>query len=65
MEDSLVSIYMKLSGASLIHIKGTMLYTKKEYYKTNTRMGMTNNNYRRGWAFPKQQKSGKLPRVGC
>lgn len=65
MEESLVSIYMKLSGASLIHIKGTTLYTKKEYYKTNSRMGMTNNNYHRGWAIPKQQRSGKIPRVGC
>ena len=65
MDESLVSIYMKLSGASLIHIKGTTLYTKKEYYKTNSRMGMTNNNYRRGWAIPKQQRSGKILRVGC
>ena len=65
MEEPLASICMKLSGASLIHIKGTTLYTKKEYCKTNSRMGMTNNNYRRGRAIPKQQRSGKIPRVGC
>lgn len=42
MEESLV--YMKLSEASLIHIKGTTLYTKKEHYKTNSRMGKINEH---------------------
>lgn len=42
MEESLV--YMKLSEASLIYIKGTTLYTKKEYYKTNSRMGKKNEH---------------------
>lgn len=42
MEESLV--YMELSEASFIHIKGTTLYTKKEYYKTNLRMGKINEH---------------------
>lgn len=41
-EESLV--YMKLSEASLIHITGTTLYTKKEYSKTNSRMGKINEH---------------------
>lgn len=42
MEESLV--YMKLSEASLIHKKGTTLYTKQEHYKTNSRMGKINEH---------------------